>query len=174
MEPGATDADVFVIGSDGSGLVQLTNTPTNDRFPAWSPDGSRIAFVSDRTGIAQIWVMNANGSDPRQLTFDPARKDQVPDWSPDGSMIAYATLDPALGSDIWILNADGSGQRHVTDDQARQIGAAWSPDGTQIAFLNNDDRLVYVVNADGTSQHVVRREGLQFVAAWQPRGHRIR
>jgi Tol biopolymer transport system component len=174
MEPGATDADVFVIGSDGSGLVQLTNTPTNDRFPAWSPDGSRIAFVSDRTGVPQIWVMNANGSDPRQLTFDAARKDQVPDWSPDGTMIAYATLDPALGSDIWIVNADGSGQRRVTNDPARQIGAAWSPDGTQIAFLNNDDRFVYVINADGTSQHVVRPDGVQFVAAWQPRGHRIR
>jgi Tol biopolymer transport system component len=174
MEPGATNADVFVIGSDGSGLVQLTNTPTNDRFPAWSPDGSRIAFVSDRTGVPQIWLMNANGSDPRQLTFDPARKDQVPDWSPDGTMIAYATLDPALGSDIWIVNADGTGQRRVTNDQARQIGAAWSPDGTQIAFLNNDDRFVYVINADGTGQHVVRPHGVQFVAAWQPRGRRIR
>lgn len=173
MEPGATDADVFVIGTDGSGLVELTSSPANDRFPAWSPDGSRIAFVSDRTGIAQIWVMNADGSDQHQLTFDPHRKDQVPDWSPDGTMIAYATLDPALGSDIWIMNADGSGQRRVTNDPARQIGAAWSPDGTQIAFLNHDDRLVYVVNADGTGQHVVRPDGLQFVPGWQPRGNRI-
>jgi len=70
--------------------------------------------------------------------------------------------------------ANGTGQRRVTDDPARQIGAAWSPDGTQLAFLNNDDRTVYVINADGTGQHAVRPGGVQFMAGWQPRGDRLR
>lgn len=170
--PGATNEDVFVINSDGIGLASLTSDTGSDRFPVWSPDGSRIAFLSDRTGVAQVWVMDANGGGQRQLTFDPARKDQVPDWSPDGTMISYATNDPTLGSDLWVMDADGTDQRRVTDDAARQLGGAWSPDGTRIAFLNLEDRTVHVVNADGTGRYAVRPAGVQFVPGWQPSGNR--
>lgn len=70
-------------------------------------------------------------------------------------------------------DADGSDQRRVTSDPARQIGAVWCPDGTQIAFLNNDNRTVHVVNADGTGMHAVSPGGLQFGGGWQPRGKRL-
>ncbi len=67
--------------ADGSGLTTLTDNPANDSFPAWSPDGSRIAFTSDRDGNAEVYVMNADGSDLTRLTNNPA-EDDAPAWSP--------------------------------------------------------------------------------------------
>jgi Tol biopolymer transport system component len=166
---GSSNADLFVIGVDGTGLVQLTTNPTNDVLGAFSPDGRKIVFTSDRTGVGQVYVMDADGTDQVQLTFDEAFKDQVPDWSPDGSKIAYAAGDPG---DILVMNADGSNQHTIVSGPTDDFGSAWSPDGEQIAFIRFDDRTVRVANADGSDVHIVRAFGLQAVPAWQPRGDR--
>lgn len=167
---GSADANLFEVNADGTGLVQLTTSPSNDVLGAFSPDGRRIVFASDRTGTGQIWVMNANGSNATQLTFDDAWKDQVPDWSPDGSKIAYAAGDPG---DILVMNADGSNQHTIVGGPTDDFGSTWSPDGGQIAFIRFDDRTVYVANADGSDVHAVRHFGLQAVPGWQPRGDRL-
>ncbi len=166
---GSSNADLFVIGSDGTGLIQLTTNPANDVLGAFSPDGDRIVFTSDRTGVGQVYVMDANGGNAVQLTFDPEFKDQVPDWSPDGSQIAFAAGDPG---DILVMDADGSNQHTVVPGATDDFGPTWSPDGAQIAFIRFDDRTVRVVNADGSGLHAVRSFGLQAVPAWQPRGDR--
>src|SRR5437899_9437727 len=70
----ATNDDIFRINVDGGGLVRLTSDPANDSLAAYSPDGSKIVFTSDRTGLSQVWVMDANGSNEVQLTFDGAFK----------------------------------------------------------------------------------------------------
>jgi Tol biopolymer transport system component len=168
--------DIYMIGSDGSGLTRLTNGVGNNGYPAFSPDGSKIVFTSNRTGTSQVYVMNADGSGQTQLTFDPQPKDQVPDWSPDGSKIAYladthgiSDVTPSWG-DIWVINADGSG-RHPITNGASWYGTAWSPDGTRIATMDFPSRTVYTVNAtDGSDAQAVHPGGLQFVAGWQPRG----
>jgi Tol biopolymer transport system component len=166
---GSSNADLFVIGVDGTGLVQLTTNPANDVLGAFSPDGRRIVFTSDRTGVGQVYVMDADGTDQVQLTFDDTFKDQVPDWSPDGSKIAYAAGDPG---DILVMNADGSDQHTIVGGPTDDFGSAWSPDGEQIAFIRFDDRTVRVANADGSGVHIVRAFGLQAVPGWQPRGDR--
>jgi TolB protein len=177
---GSPTRDIYVVRSDGSGLTQLTNGEGNNAYPAFSPDGSEIAFTSDRTGTWQVWLMNADGSGQRQLTFDTAPKDQVPDWSPDGSKIAYIadthgiadTVSPSWG-DIWVMNADGSGQHPITSD-ASYYGTAWSPDGNRIATLyaTQTGRTLYTVNAadGGDAQAVEPDTNLQYVPGWQPRG----
>jgi Tol biopolymer transport system component len=167
---GSSNADLFVIGVDGTGLVQLTTDPANDVLGAFSPDGRQIVFASDRTGVGQIYVMDANGGNATQLTFDDAWKDQVPDWSPDGSKIAYAAGDPG---DILVMNADGTDQHTIVGGPTDDFGSAWSPDGDQIAFIRFDDRTVRVANADGSAVHIVRAFGLQAVPGWQPRGNRL-
>src|SRR5215831_4084736 len=123
--------DIYVINSDGTGLTQLTSGVGNNVYPAFSPNGRKIVFTSNRTGTSQVWLMNADGSDQTQLTFDPQPKDQVPDWSPNGSKIAYLAdmhgiadmVNPSWG-DIWVMNADGSDQHAITSGGA-YYGTAW-------------------------------------------------
>jgi TolB protein len=176
--PGRSKSDLYTVNADGSGLIQLTSGAGNNSYAVWSPDGSTIAFISDRTGADEVWVMNADGGEATQLTTDHTFKGQLPDWSPDGSKIAYA--DSVTGtSDIYVMNADGSGQTRLTTSSEIEFGPAWSPDGNEIAyvrFVNGDpnQRTVHVMNSDGSEQHAVHPgPGFQVVPAWQPRGDRL-
>jgi Tol biopolymer transport system component len=166
---GSTNRDIWVIDVDGGNLTRLTTASAPDAFAAWSPDGSKIVFQSSRTGIFQVWLMNADGSGQTQLTFDLVPKDQLPDWRPDGSRITFVEQTHATGGDIWVMNADGS-DAHAITSGADKLGTAWSPDGTQIATLDWPTRTVEVMNADGSDAHAVRPGGIQFVPGWQPRG----
>jgi Tol biopolymer transport system component len=168
--------DIYVVNSDGSDLTRLTSGVGNNVYPAFSPNGHKIAFTSNRTGTSQVWLMNADGSNQRQLTFDSQPKDQVPDWSPNGSKIAYladthgiADMGNSWG-DIWVMNANGSHQHQITHD-ATDYGTAWSPDGTRIATLDFPTRTIYTLNArNGSDRQAVHPGGLQFVPGWQPLG----
>jgi Tol biopolymer transport system component len=167
--------DLYVVELATGTLTRLTTTPGLDGFPVYSPDGSKIAFISARSGLPQVWVMNADGSNPVQLTFDRAPKGQVPDWSPDGSQIAYQSAATGNG-DIYVMNADGSSPRQLTATPQTEFGTSWSPDGGQIAFVRVlgpavPQRAIYVINADGTGEYELG-PGTR-VPAWQPRGHRL-
>ena len=174
---GSPMRNIYVVNSDGTGLTQLTSDEGDNSYPAFSPNGTKIVFTSDRSGVRQVWLMHADGSHQRQLTFDPQPKDQVPDWSPDGSKIAYLAdthgiadvVNPSWG-DIWVMNAAGHNQRQLTSGAA-WYGTAWSPDGTRIATMDMPSRTIYTVDAaTGGDAQAVHPGGLQFVAAWQPLG----
>ena len=128
---------------DGSGKTPITPDDFNNVTPAWSPDGSKIAF-SSRHGPEtreDIWIVNADGTDPQQVT-SIFGQDRDPTWSPDGSKIAFSTNWDG-NSEIYVVNADGSGLHNITNNVENQdTTPAWSPDGTKIAYVATDDQLL--------------------------------
>jgi hypothetical protein len=167
------NGEVYVMNADGTGQTNITNNPAWDGFPAWSPDGSKIAFHSNRNW--DIWIMNADGSGQTNLTNNPAW-DGFPAWSPDGSKIAFES-DRDGNSEIYVMNADGSGQTNLTNNSADDFWSpAWSPDGSRIAFTSDRDGNweIYVMNADGTEQsNITNNPADDWGPAWSPDGSKI-
>ncbi|MGH7569975.1 MAG: protein kinase domain-containing protein, partial [Gemmatimonadales bacterium] len=130
--------DIFVINEDGTGLTNLTNHPARDGLPDWSPDGRKIAFVSDRDGTGDVYVMNVDGTEPVRLTFNAASHPGPgwgldPDWSPDGRKIAFVS-DRDGDQEIYVMNADGTNPVRLTVNPGEDGFPSWSPDGKMLAF----------------------------------------
>jgi Tol biopolymer transport system component len=143
--------DICVVDADGSNLWRLTQTEAYLE-PIWSPDGQYVAFVSDRDGNREIYVMRADGSELRNLSQSDAF-DEMPTWSPDGLHIAFVS-DRGRTWSIYVVGADGSGLRKLLDTDGWANRPAWSPDGQHIAFfLGRGDFAsdLYVVDADGSN-----------------------
>jgi TolB protein len=167
----------------GSGCAETTPPlPTAMPEPASTPTplpplsgsgGGRIAFATNRDGNYEIYVMNADGTDQRRLTYNPY-EDRDPVWSPDGSQIAFSTYYVGH-TDIYIVNADGSDLRRLTTKGG--AGPAWSRDGGQLAFSRNEPGTdLFVVSADGTDERQLTetgRDAAVFNADWSPDNTRI-
>ena len=155
----------------------LTDDKGKDHFPAWSPDGSQIAFSSSRNGNVDIYVIDSedsDGSDPRRLT-DHGKADKSPAWSPDGSQIAFVS-DRDGNDNIYVMNSDGSDPRRLTDHESRDESPAWSPDGSRIAFSSSRDGNdeIYVMDSDGSNPRRLTDHGKADKSpAWSPDGSRI-
>lgn len=145
--------DIYIVNKDGSKEKNLTNNPTNfSGVPGtiapivFSPDGSKIIFVSDRDGNAEIYSMNIDGGDQINLTSNPAHDDN-PDISPDGSKIVFRTRRNG-NNDIYSMNIDGSDLTNVTKSRTDAVHPAISPDGSKITFTNHG--VIYIMNIDGS------------------------
>jgi Tol biopolymer transport system component len=158
-----------------NGALERQLTTAEGGAPAWSPDGSRIAFDGrTTTGRGEIFTMAADGSDITQLTDFGAI---FPSWSPDGTKVAFATFTAASNYDVFVMNANGTNPTNLTSNSAEDIWPTWSPDGTRIAFQSNrdGDTEIYVVNADGTGVTDVSNRHLSQddEPDWSPDGTKI-
>lgn len=118
--PGANN-DIYLMNPDGTGVQRLTDSPIDEWWPAWAPDGRRLAFGRG----SKIYVMNADGTDVLPLTSGPGN-DLHPSWSPDGTRIAFAS-DRDGNFEIYVINVDGTGLTRLTNDPHDDLTPAWAP-----------------------------------------------
>jgi Tol biopolymer transport system component len=195
---------IVTVHPDGTGRRALTKpTRTSGDFdPAWSPDGRRIAYVHSTGSTVgpgqvgtEIWVMDADGSGKRRLTWNVSF-DGGPTWSPDGRRIMfvrgslYTNGSGLPHSDLWIMNANGSGQRRLTRTRELELEPSWSPRGDRIAFLVappvrvctasnactlGRDRDLWTSAPDGTRRATggIGGDLLPSGPAWSPDGQRL-
>ncbi len=159
--------DLYVVGADGTGLVNLTEGRVRLRLGglsglSWSPDGQRIAFVAD----GSIYVIGDDGGSLTRLQTGEAQPEQMggaPSWSADGTSVlttAWFTNERGVTDvpDILALKADGSGATPIAKTPANESDAAWSPDGSRLAYWvhgGTPRQAVHVVDADGTDEATV-------------------
>jgi Tol biopolymer transport system component len=139
------------INSDGTNLATIPIRPGHhNNFPAWSPDGTKIALASSQ-GQFKVYVTEADGSGLRRITDSPTTTtyESDPAWSPDGKRLAFSKVR----GDIYTIKLDGTGLRQLTDTKdVSEAEPAWSPDGKQIAFSSSragdNEGAIFVMEID--------------------------
>ena len=165
-----------MINIDGSAELNLSNSPSGDHSPVWSPDGNTIMYISKRTGDWEIYAVNSTGGNSRNLTRNSSIDDMGGVWSPDGQYIVYEPRSDDVSA-LWVMDSQGEG--HVQLSTRTPGHFRWSPDATHLAYDSYDDSTcnVYIVNADGTNPiNVSRNHGKNNGAghfAWSPDGKQL-
>ncbi|MCE5258012.1 MAG: DPP IV N-terminal domain-containing protein [Chloroflexi bacterium] len=162
---------IYIMRSDGSDVLELTTGEQNDTNPVLSPDGQKIAFVSDRDGNREIYVMGIDGSNPVNLTRNVA-EDWTPAWSPDGRYIAFASFRDS-NWELYVMNADGSRPARLTDNVSSEYSPAWSPDGKSLVYVSDRDGNleIYSRKLEATEeQRLTDNPATDQSPAWSPDG----
>ncbi len=169
---GASTIKLRVVKADATGLLDLTSGQDYERRPAWSADGSKVAFQTLTFGSSSttydINVVNADGTGRIQLT-NTAAIDARPTWSPNGKRIAFVGRD----SSIYTISAGGGPALKLIDNSSPIRGLDWSPDGTKLAFENNGE--LYSVTLNGTQTKLTNHPGQNIDSnpRWSPNGARV-
>lgn len=135
---GGFNSNVWRVDSDGKNLLNLTQGQgSRNEYPDWSPDSRFIAFTSNRSGSpADLWVMEADGSNPVNLTPDTLTTfESGARWSPDGSKIAYSASQDGNFIDVWVMDSDGSNRRNLTAENPNgDEFVTWTPDSETLIY----------------------------------------
>jgi Tol biopolymer transport system component len=168
--PHPAEPHLFAMNPDGSGVTQLSTHPAayQNREAVWSPDGSRLAFVSDRTGTAEIFLMKGDGSGV--VRVPNTQEARAPLWSRDGTRLAF-TSERSGNSDVYTIRPDGSGLRNLTDDPAPDRLVCWLST-ERLAFLRQsaDMWTLFLVGSDGSEPTVLLSDGYELQADCSPDG----
>ncbi|WP_367343772.1 hypothetical protein [Methanomethylovorans sp.] len=162
----------------------LTSVGKNDSQFSWQPRGNKIAFLSDRNGFSNIWVMNSDGTEKMQLTNSKEKEMDIK-WSPDGTKIAYASASVLntsnistlynVSKSIWVMNSDGSNRKRLDFSYDRlDSHPTWSSDGKKIIFdsmyKRESSHKIILMDVNGTNKTVLA-EG--WWPQWSPKGDKI-
>ena len=157
VEDGSENAEIYTMGIDGSNLTKLTDNPSRDYFPRYSPDGKTIVFSSERDGNIQLYTMNNNGKNVKRL-MENEFTDNSGSFSPDGLNIIFNS-DRGGNSDIYTISSDGNGEvKNITNNSAGNYEALYSPDGSMIVYRSNKglaDNMsydIFIMSANGSNQ----------------------
>ena len=161
---------------DGSNQTNVSQYSGGDVSPSWSPDGRKIAFVSDRNG-GGVFVMNADGSGVVPVASNGAGAAEAPTWSPDGQRIAFDRYLTSESQSIYVVDADGTGEVQLTSN-GKDRWPAWSPDGEKIAFAGEAGSPysdIFVMNPDGSGKTNITNtpSKFEFEPNWSPYGTKI-
>lgn len=175
------ESDIFVIAADGSSAARnITNQPADaNRDVDWTPDG-RVIFTSLRSGNWDIYTVNPDGSDLRNLTPDTPAANERYAFSPDGTWLAFTSLSMADQGErnIWLMRANGGAPQMISDhpDHGQADYPTWSPDGSQLAFswmVDGKWNLHVYDLATGAVRNLAAEIGLEGSIAWSPDGTQI-
>ena len=140
--------DVLITGT----ITRLTFNPALDQMPVWSPDGVEIAFMSQRDGNEEIYMMYSDGfGQPARVTNHPAR-DNRPAWADEFTLL-FSSDRSGVASQLFRVGTDGTGLQLIQNNPIQAQEPDWSPDGSRLTFISNQDGDpdIYRINADGTA-----------------------
>jgi Tol biopolymer transport system component len=149
---------VFTVASDGSDQREVSTGDADDRHPVWSPDGTTLAVDSGTELQREVWLLDASTGARTQLTHVGGFA-SFPNWKPDGSGLSFYVYQHGV-LDLWTVDRDGNNSRQLTNGLASENrsqctfachNAAWSPDGSQIAYADGDQAHVFTMRTDGTN-----------------------
>lgn len=161
------DEDIWVMRADGSGLLNLTQSPGTDSEPAWSPDGALIAFVSNRTGHRELFVMDTLGGHQIQITNRSQTVDR-PTWAPDGQRLMFSA-DGILHT----LSPTGQDTTEITANSGQE--PAWNPHAARVA-IGGGGACLGLIDTNGTNMRLAgfcKPSTGSYTPAWSPTGSRL-
>jgi TolB protein len=164
--------EIYIANVDGSNLRRLTNHPSYDLTPTWSPSGNQIAFTSDRSGSAQVYSINIDGLGLRLISQGEGEADR-PTWSPAPFNEIAFTARRGGWYDVKIFDAAAGTSRWLTDNRSTggsNESPAFSPTGRHLAFTSTrtGSMQIFVIGRDGRGERQITKTGNNQTPAWSP------